>query len=132
MDDRRRSARYSTHAGTYTDRLSKARMFSITNLLTDRLIGHMNDVSQGGFKMSTWKPIETKTIYDLRLSLPEDLYGSNYIVFAAECVWCEKQRSPNSYLAGFRLWSVTPENSHRIEQLIELLKGVQIKQASPS
>lgn len=132
MENQRKSARYSTGAGSYTERLGKAEMFSITDLLTDRPIGHMMDVSQDGFKMSTWKQIDINTIYNLRLSLPENLYGSHYIVLAAECIWCEIQRSENSYVAGFRIWSVTPENSRRIEQLIELLKGVQVKQAGPS
>ncbi|MFQ6008613.1 MAG: PilZ domain-containing protein, partial [Candidatus Zixiibacteriota bacterium] len=129
MEDRRKSPRYTTGAKTYTDRLGRAGMFSLTDLLTDRPIGHMIDVSLDGFKMMTWKQIDTKTIYNLRLVLPEDIYGSHYIVFAAECIWCKQQRSEDSYVAGFRIWSVTPENSRRIEQLIELLKGVEVKQA---
>jgi hypothetical protein len=107
--------------GSQTSKLSMNGVFGIMDLENDRPMGLMANIATDGLQLTTWKPIEPKSIFSFRLRLPEPICGSPFIVLDAECVWCKQANDQRSYLVGFKIYSITPSNSKRVKGLLESL-----------
>jgi hypothetical protein len=118
MEERRRVGRASIDPGSQTARMGKGGVFGVTNLETDRLIGHMIDISTEGLQMTTWKFLASKAIYNFRLKLPEPINGSVFVVFDAESTWCKDGGDAHSFVAGFKICGMTPSNAQRLKELL--------------
>jgi hypothetical protein len=118
MEDRRRVERAPAERVSNTARMTKTAVFGVTNLETDRLVGQMTDISPAGIQLTAFRPVEVKSTFNFRLRLPEPILGSLFIIMDAECLWCKQGPDEKSYTAGFKLLSITPNNSKRIQALL--------------
>jgi len=121
MEDRRESERVPTAFGSQTSKLSLDGVFGIVDLESDRPLGLMANIAADGLQLTTWKPIEPQSIYSFRLRLPEPILGSIFIVLDAECIYCKQGNDQRSYLAGFKIYSITPSNLKRVQGLLKSL-----------
>ena len=92
---------------------------AVTNTKTNTHIGHAVNISEEGIMLISEKPIEINVIFQLRMSLPEEIRGSRNFEFSAESKWWEKNVKPGFYNAGFRLIDVPQEGIQVIKKLIE-------------
>ena len=121
MEDRRESERTPVEFGSQTSKLSMDGVFGIVDLESDRPVGLMANIAADGLQLTTWKPIQTQSIFSFRLRLPEPILGSVFVVLDAECIWCKQGNDHNSYLAGFKIYGITPSNLKRVKGLLESL-----------
>ena len=86
---------------------------------TDLSIGHCVNVSNGGMMVISEEAIKIKTIFQLKMFLPEEINGSRYFDFIAVSRWCKNDENPDFYNTGFQLQNVNPEVIKIIEHLIK-------------
>jgi hypothetical protein len=76
---------------------------------TGSLIGHFSDISTGGFKVDSSKPIPINTNYRLRIDQTGEISNKSYITFTARSKWCNVDPfDPNLYNVGFHITEMLP------------------------
>ncbi len=81
----------------------------VMNDTNGELVGHLADISTGGFKLEVQKPIPLNLDFKLRIDLTGEVSDKSYIVFIARTKWCQPDHiDPTSYNVGFQLISITP------------------------
>lgn len=87
---------------------------------TGELVGHWTDISAGGFRLETLKPIPEDTIFRFRIDLSGEISGRSVMVFNARCRWCQQDPfDPNLYVAGFQVVNLTPDDSRIFGRMFE-------------
>ncbi|MBW8012816.1 MAG: hypothetical protein FVQ83_16490 [Chloroflexi bacterium] len=85
---------------------------------TDLAIGRLCDLTPEGIMLISETPIETEKTFNLRLVLPEQLWGIEEYTFEAESVWCKPDVIPEFYNTGFKLLDDSEQNKSIFERLI--------------
>lgn len=76
---------------------------------TGQLLGHLTDISTGGFKLDCLKPVPANRQYVLRIDLNREIAEKQFMIFSAISRWCGQDRfDPTSYNAGFQILEMTP------------------------
>jgi hypothetical protein len=76
---------------------------------TQKVIGHLVDISPAGLLMDSNKPIPTKQNYNLHLDFMEDIVGKASLEIHARSIWCHPDPDqPYMYYAGFEILDLTP------------------------
>lgn len=76
---------------------------------TGELIGQITDISTGGFKLESSKPITIGVNMDLCIDQVNQISGRNFIIFSARTRWCDRDPyDPTIYNVGFQLLDMTP------------------------
>jgi len=85
---------------------------------SEKLVGHVVDITQEGLKLIMDSPITPKSKWKLRMSLPEPIEGTREVRFEATCVWCDKDVNPDFYVAGFEIHGLGESEIQTIESLV--------------
>ena len=92
----------------------------LSNAVTKELVGHLSDISTGGFKLDSEIPIPVNTDYELHLPLSSDVANKPYMVFEARSKWCKTDPiDPFVYNVGFHLTAMEPEDREILNRVIE-------------
>lgn len=76
---------------------------------TGELIGQIIDISTGGFKLESSKPIPSNVQMELCIDQVNQISPRSYIVFSARTRWCDRDPyDPTIYNVGFQLVDMTP------------------------
>jgi hypothetical protein len=76
---------------------------------TGKLIGHFSDISTGGFKLDSLKPVPTNKDLRLRVEQTGAISNKSYITFTARARWCMVDVfDPNIFNVGFQITDMTP------------------------
>jgi hypothetical protein len=87
---------------------------------TQELVGHLVDISSGGFKLDSQAPIPTNKDFRLRLDLTSEVADKPSMIFVARSKWCETDPlDPFVYNVGFQLISIAPVDLEIINRMIE-------------
>lgn len=87
---------------------------------TQNLVGHLMDISSGGFKLDSQKPIPANKDFRLRMDLTSDVANKPYMVFVARSKWCEVDPlDPFVYNVGFQLVNISPSDLDIINRMME-------------
>ena len=62
---------------------------------TDRLIGHMQDITTEGIMLMSEDPKETNANSQLRIDLPNEIKGKKQLRFDARSIWSKKDINPD-------------------------------------
>jgi hypothetical protein len=74
-----------------------------------KLIGHFSDISTGGFKLDSSKPLSINKDYRLRIDQTGEISNKSYITFTARARWCSVDSfDPNLYNVGFQIVNMSP------------------------
>jgi len=93
------------------DRRNFTHYMPVIDNQTGKLLGHLSDISTGGFKLDCSKPLTPKTDYQLRIDLTEEVSDKPFMVFAARVMWCKVDHiDPSVYNAGFKIENMTPSD----------------------
>lgn len=98
MDDRRR-----------LERKDFSYYMRLINNDTQDLVGHLVDISSGGFKLDSQTPIPINKDFRLRMDLTSEIADKPAMVFVARSRWCEVDPlDPFIYNVGFQLINISP------------------------
>jgi hypothetical protein len=87
---------------------------------TQKLVGHLVDISSGGFKLDSQAPIPIDKDYRLRMDLTSDVASKPSMVFVARSKWCEVDPlDPFIYNVGFQLVNISPVDLDIFNRMME-------------
>ena len=98
---------------------------------TKTLIGHLADVSTGGFKLDSDKPIPADQNFHIRLELTKEVSLKSFILLRARSKWCRTDPiDPLVYNVGFHISEINPLDIDILNRVIEYYgkekkKGIQ-------
>ena len=89
---------------------------------TEELAGYLIDISERGAMIVSETPISPNRVFHLTLEAPKEVENCPSMDLDAVSVWQNSQTHPIFFDTGFRFASVSEQNKHRINQLIEQFK----------
>ena len=91
------------------ERKNFAYYMRVMNETTGDLVGQLGDISSGGFKLESSKPIPLGEVFFLRIDQTGEISQKSYITFKARTRWCQKDPyDPTVYNVGFQIVEMTP------------------------
>ncbi len=92
----------------------------VTDDKTHELLGYLSEISLGGFKLESPKPLKVKTDYTLRLEYTSEVADKPYIVFVARVKWSHPDPIiSNEYLEGCQIVSISPLEQGIYQSIVE-------------
>lgn len=82
------------------------------------LLGDLADVTMEGVMLVSDEAIQEKTVFQLRIVLPEEIDGIKKIDFEAESIRCDKTIHESIFTTGFKIIKLDQENQSIIDRLI--------------
>jgi hypothetical protein len=85
-----------------------------------QLVGHLADISTGGFKLDSSSAIPLNKDYRLRIELTSEVANKSFMVFAARSKWC--QADPLDHTAfnvGFQITNMSPSDFEIFSRMFE-------------
>lgn len=87
---------------------------------THNLVGHLVDISSGGFKLDSQTPIPVNKDFRLRMDLTSEVANKPAMVFVARSRWCEVDPlDPFIYNVGFQLVNITPADLDIFKRMMD-------------
>ena len=87
---------------------------------TQELVGHLMDLSSGGFKLDSQTPIPPNKDFRLRMDLTSEVANKPSMVFVARSKWCQTDPlDPFVFNVGFQLINISPSDFNIINRMIE-------------
>lgn len=87
---------------------------------TQELVGHLMDISSGGFKLDSQKSIPVNKDFRLRMDLTSEVANKPTMVFVARSKWCQVDPlDPFIYNVGFQLVNISPSDLDIINRMME-------------
>ena len=78
---------------------------------TSKLVGHFSDISTGGFKLDSSKPVPVNKDFRLRIDQTGEISNKSYISFTARARWCSVDAfDPNIFNVGFQIVNMAPSD----------------------
>ncbi|MBN1451925.1 MAG: PilZ domain-containing protein [Anaerolineales bacterium] len=109
LDDRRR-----------LDRKDFSYYMPLIDYDTRELVGHLADISSGGFRMDSLSPIPTNKDIQFHLDLTSEVANKPFMIFVARSKWCKVDPlDPFCYNVGFQLINISPEDVKIFNRLME-------------
>ena len=85
------------------------------------LVGHLTDISTGGFKLDSLSPIPINKDIQFRMDLTREVAYKPSMIFLARSKWCKVDPlDPFCYNVGFQLINISPEDIKIFNRVIEL------------
>jgi hypothetical protein len=87
---------------------------------TQELVGHLVDISSGGFKLDSQNPIPPDKDFRFRMDLTSEVANKPSMTFVARSKWCEVDPlDPLSYNVGFQLINISPGDVEIFRRMME-------------
>jgi len=87
---------------------------------TQQMVGHLVDISSGGFKLDSQSPIPVNKDFRLRMDLTSEVADKPTMSFVARSKWCQVDPlDPFIYNVGFQLINISPGDREIINRMIE-------------
>jgi len=92
----------------------------VADALTQQLVGHLTDISTGGFRLDSQKKIPPEQDLRLQIQLSPDVATKEFMVFIARSKWCSPDRiDPNTYNVGFQIINMSPSDLSIFQRMCE-------------
>ena len=105
------------------DRPQRKEFFYYMRVIDDEtreVVGHLADISTGGFKLDTEKPVPINQDFRLCMQLPKEVSDIPFMVFGARSRWCSVDRiDPFTYNVGFQLIHFAPNDLEVFIRMME-------------
>jgi hypothetical protein len=87
---------------------------------TQELVGHLTDISSGGFKLDSQNPIPENKDFRFRMDLTGEVATKPSMEFVARSKWCKVDPlDPLSYNVGFQLIRISPGDIEIFKRMME-------------
>ena len=102
------------------DRKDFSYYMRLINNDTEEIVGHLVDLSSGGFKMDSDNPIPENKDFRFRMELTGEVADKPYMTFVARSRWCQVDPlDPFLYNVGFKLVNIAPGDTEIFIRLME-------------
>ncbi|HUH95944.1 MAG TPA: PilZ domain-containing protein [Anaerolineales bacterium] len=92
----------------------------LMNESTGELVGHLADISTGGFKMESLRPIPLEVDFRFRIELTSEVADVPFMVFGARSKWCQRDNIDYSiYDVGFQITHMSPSDTIIFSRMFE-------------
>jgi hypothetical protein len=92
----------------------------VTNDLTKEVLGYLSDISTGGFKLDSQKPITPGQDFRVHIELTPEIADKVVMVFIARSKWCHRDHiDPNTYNVGFEITNMVPSDMAIFQRMFE-------------
>ncbi len=86
---------------------------------SNRLIGHVVDITPEGMLVMSEKPLEIHRTFALKIPFKKPAGPKEFLQFNARCKWCTREMHANFYDTGFEMMGLDPEAVEALEYIIE-------------
>jgi len=93
-------------------------VLEVFDQLTGANLGRVVNISAEGLMLISGEPIDTGSVYQLDLKLPNPINKRGTISFGAESVWTTPTTQPGSYWTGFRIIDASDDSVLVIDEMI--------------
>jgi len=102
------------------DRRDFSAYMRVMNEHTGELIGHLADISTGGFKLECRNPINENVEFLMRMDLTNEVSNKDHLVFVARSRWRQRHPiDPTLYNVGFQIIEMAPEDLEVFVRIFE-------------
>ena len=102
------------------DRRTFSDYMRLMNENTGELVGHLADISTGGFKMELLKPIPPNLDFTFRIELTSEVANVPFMVFGARSKWCQRDHIDQSiFNVGFQIVAMAPADVEIFSRMFE-------------
>jgi len=92
----------------------------VMNEATGELVGHLSDISTGGFKLDSRQAVPLNRDFTLRVDLTNEVANKTFMVFVARSRWCQPDHyDPSTYNVGFQIINMTPGDLEIFSRMFE-------------
>ena len=91
---------------------------------SERFLGKGVDVTIKGLLLVTEISVPQDTALQLRMTLPEPMFGKDHIELDAVAVWRSKDVNPGFYDVGLEFTRISPRDQEIIRQVISMFSVV--------
>ena len=85
-----------------------------------QVIGHLSDISTGGFKLDSSKAIPINMDFRLRVELTNEVANKSFMIFLARSRWCRPDAiDPTSFNVGFQITNMAPSDFEIFSRMFE-------------
>jgi hypothetical protein len=87
---------------------------------TQDVIGHLTDISTGGFKMDSTEKLPLNKDYRLRMDLIGEVASKSSMIFVARTKWCETDPlDPFVFNIGFQIIQISPNDMDIFKRIVQ-------------
>jgi hypothetical protein len=87
---------------------------------TKEVVGHLEDISTGGFRLNTQKPVPINQDFRLCMQLPKEVSDIPFMVFEARSRWCSVNPiDSDTYNVGYQLIQFAPKDLEVFIRMME-------------
>jgi hypothetical protein len=105
------------------NRPERKEFFYYTRLIdndTLEIVGHLTDISTGGFKLDSQVPIPINKDIRFLMNLSSEVADKPFMIFAARSKWCKVDPiDPYVYNVGYQLLRISPDDLKVFNRMIE-------------
>lgn len=92
----------------------------LTDNETKQVVGHLSDISSGGFKLDSQKPMPTNRDFQFFMNLTSEVADKPFMVFMARSRWCRIDPiDPYIYNVGYQLTRIAPGDLEIFNRMME-------------
>ena len=85
-----------------------------------QLVGHLADISTGGFKLDSASAIPSNKDYRLRIELTNEVANKTFMIFLARSTWCQTDPiDPPASNGGFHITNMAPSDFEIFSRMFE-------------
>lgn len=87
---------------------------------TQEIVGHLADISSGGFKLDSQKPVQLNREFRFLIKLTAEVADKPHMVFIARSKWCKVDPiDPYVYNVGYQLIHISPGDLEIFNRMME-------------
>lgn len=101
------------------------RYLRVFDAQTDRLLGHVVNVTTEGIMVISEKPLDIDCEFQLKMEIPQDSHNNTEIELDARSVWSKVDMDPFFFNNGLQFTHCSEESINAIAALMERLKQLQ-------
>ena len=92
----------------------------ITDDSNQQLVGHLADISLGGFKLDSTVPVKEDKVYQLRLALTDEIASKPFMHFVARSKWCTPDEiQPSMFYVGFEISRISDQDAEIFKRIYQ-------------
>ncbi|BHH81815.1 PilZ domain-containing protein [Desulforhopalus sp. 52FAK] len=100
------------------DRKSLVFYLRVFDGLSNKILGHLIDISEKGVLLRTDEPVQPNENHRLRIRLPAVIRERHEVVLNGTSRWCRQDVVQGHYLAGFQVYDVDASTKRVVQKLI--------------
>lgn len=105
------------------NRQERRDFFFYTQLINNdtlEVVGHLSDISFGGFKLDTQSPIPVNKDFRFLMNLTSEVANKSFMTFIARSRWCKVDPfDPYVYNVGYQLIHISTEDREIFNRIME-------------